>query len=64
MPISWNEIRNRAYKFVNEWKDETDEHAEAKTFWGFLPKTAKFPAAPFKPLSYKRLRTKIDFRFC
>jgi len=33
MPISWNEIRNRAYAFVNEWKDETDEHAEAKSFW-------------------------------
>ncbi len=33
MPISWNEIRNRAYAFINEWKDETDEHSEAKTFW-------------------------------
>jgi hypothetical protein len=33
MPISWNEIRNRAYAFVNEWKDETGEQAEAKSFW-------------------------------
>ncbi len=33
MPISWNEIRNRAYAFVNEWKDESDERAEAKSFW-------------------------------
>lgn len=33
MPISWNEIRNRAYAFANEWKEETDEHAEAKSFW-------------------------------
>ena len=30
---------------------------------GFLHKTAKFPAALFKPLSYKPLRTKIDFKF-
>jgi len=36
MPISWNEIRSRAYAFVNEWKDDTDEHAEAKTFWDEL----------------------------
>lgn len=33
MPISWNEIRIRAYAFVNEWKEETDESAEAKSFW-------------------------------
>ncbi len=33
MPISWNEIRNRAYAFVNEWKNEIDENAEAKSFW-------------------------------
>ncbi len=33
MPISWNEIRNRAHAFAKEWKDETDEHAEAKSFW-------------------------------
>ena len=33
MPISWNEIRSRAYTFVNEWKDETRERAEAQSFW-------------------------------
>ena len=33
MPLSWNEIRNRAYKFEKEWADETDERAEAKSFW-------------------------------
>lgn len=31
--LSWDEIRNRALKFQNEWKDETSENAEAKTFW-------------------------------
>lgn len=32
MPLSWNEIRNRSYAFVNEWKDEFSESAEAKSF--------------------------------
>lgn len=33
MKLSWEEIRKRAYKFSHEWKDETNESAEAKTFW-------------------------------
>jgi hypothetical protein len=33
MPLSWNEIRNRAFAFSAEWKDETSENAEAKSFW-------------------------------
>ena len=33
MPLSWNEIRHRAHAFANEWKDESDEEAEAKSFW-------------------------------
>src|ERR1035437_9823724 len=32
-PISWNEIRERAVKFVAEWRGETRENAEAQTFW-------------------------------
>src|SRR4030042_1025770 len=37
MPISLNEIRNRALQFSNEWKDESRERAEAQTFWnGFF----------------------------
>ncbi|WP_321999055.1 class I SAM-dependent DNA methyltransferase [Priestia megaterium] len=31
--LSWNEIRDRAIRFSKEWKDETSENAEAKTFW-------------------------------
>ena len=31
--LSWNEIKSRAAAFVHEWKDETQEHAEAKSFW-------------------------------
>jgi type II restriction/modification system DNA methylase subunit YeeA len=33
MPISWNEIKDRAVKFSNEWAEEASEDAEAKSFW-------------------------------
>jgi hypothetical protein len=33
MPLSWNEIRDRAVTFSREWKNEASEDAEAKTFW-------------------------------
>ena len=33
MPLSWNEIKSRAITFTNKWKDEANEHAEAKSFW-------------------------------
>ncbi|MBI3902314.1 MAG: class I SAM-dependent DNA methyltransferase [Nitrosomonadales bacterium] len=33
MPLSWNEIRNRAHELSKRWEDETSEDAEAKTFW-------------------------------
>jgi hypothetical protein len=33
MPLSWNEIRNRAHEFSKRWENETSEDAEAKTFW-------------------------------
>ena len=33
MPLSWNEIRNRAHEFSKRWEHETSEDAEAKTFW-------------------------------
>ncbi len=32
MPLSWNEIKDRALKFSREWADETAEDAEAKSF--------------------------------
>ncbi len=32
-PLSWNEIRSRAVSFVAEWRDETQENAEAQSFW-------------------------------
>ncbi|CAG4884595.1 protein of unknown function [Georgfuchsia toluolica] len=33
MPLSWNEIRDRALAFSKEWADESSEDAEAKSFW-------------------------------
>ncbi len=33
MPLSWNEIKNRAITFSHEWQNETSENAEAKSFW-------------------------------
>ena len=35
-PLSWNEIKERAARFVAIWKDETSEDAEAKSFWDGL----------------------------
>jgi len=32
MALSWNEIKDRAVKFSNEWKDDFNEDAEAKSF--------------------------------
>src|SRR5437899_2642078 len=33
MPLSWNEIRNRAITFSRNWSDASRERAEAQTFW-------------------------------
>ncbi|MGB3748516.1 MAG: DNA methyltransferase [Rhodanobacter sp.] len=37
MPLSWNEIKDRALRFSREWQHESSEGAEAKSFWdGFF----------------------------
>ena len=33
MPLSWNEIKDRALRFSREWANESAEDAEAKSFW-------------------------------
>lgn len=33
MPLSWNEIRNRAFSFSKRWADAHDELSHAKPFW-------------------------------
>ena len=32
MALSWNEIKDRAVRFSKEWKDTTNEEADAKPF--------------------------------
>jgi hypothetical protein len=32
MPLSWNEIKDRALKFSREWAEESSEDGEAKSF--------------------------------
>ena len=45
MPLSWNEIKHRAFAFSKEWKEETREEPVKKLSgdWGFIdlfwPKT-------------------------
>ena len=36
MPISWNEIRDRATVFARDWKDASYERGQAQTFWNEL----------------------------
>ena len=37
MPLSWNEIKDRALTSSREWKGEGSERAEAQSFWnGFF----------------------------
>ncbi|MGI8542813.1 MAG: type IIL restriction-modification enzyme MmeI [Aridibacter sp.] len=31
--LTQSEIRNNAFAFVNEWKDESRESAESQSFW-------------------------------
>ncbi len=33
MSLGWNEIRDRAAKFSNDWSEDSLERAEAQTFW-------------------------------
>jgi hypothetical protein len=33
MPLSWNEIKQRAIAFSQEWESETSEKSESQSFW-------------------------------
>jgi hypothetical protein len=33
MPLSWNEIKDRALAFSKRWQGETNEDANEKPFW-------------------------------
>lgn len=58
MPLSWNEIRSRAYTFVNEWDGETSEDAEAKSFYDDFFRV--FGVSRRKVASFEEKIKKID----
>ncbi len=58
MPLAWNEIRQRAIKFTNEWTATESESADKQTFWneffevfGIARKTVASFEAPVKKVS-------------
>ena len=60
MPLSWNEIKDRALRFSREWADEASEDAEAQSFWnGFFE---VFGVSRRRVASFERKVRKIDGR--
>jgi hypothetical protein len=58
MPLSWNEIKDRALRFSREWADEASEDAEAKSFWdGFFD---VFGVSRRRVASFERKVKKLD----
>ncbi len=58
MPLSWNEIKDRALHFSKEWADEVSEDAEAKSFWdGFFD---VFGVSRRRVASFERRVKKVD----
>ncbi len=60
MPLSWNEIKDRALRFSREWQQESSEDAEAKSFWdGFFD---VFGITRRRVASFEQPVTKADGR--
>jgi hypothetical protein len=58
VPLSWNEIKDRALRFSREWALESSEDAEAKSFWdGFFE---VFGVSRRRVASFERRVKKID----
>jgi hypothetical protein len=58
MPLSWNEIRDRATSFSREWQHAENEDAEAKSFWdGFFD---VFGVPRRRVASFERRVKKLD----
>jgi len=58
MPLSWNEIKDRALRFSREWADEASEDAEAQSFWnGFFE---VFGVSRRRVANFERRVKKID----
>ena len=61
MPLSWNEIKDRARAFSKEWEGASDERAQAQSFWieffnifGISPRRVATFEAPVKKLGGQR----------
>ncbi|HEX7325069.1 MAG TPA: type IIL restriction-modification enzyme MmeI [Rhodanobacteraceae bacterium] len=60
MPLSWNEIKDRALRFSREWAGEASEDAEAQSFWnGFFD---VFGVSRRRVANFERKVKKIDGR--
>jgi hypothetical protein len=58
MALSWNEIKDRSFKFSKQWENETSEDAEAKSFWdGFFD---VFGISRKRVASFEQIVKKID----
>jgi len=61
MPLSWNEIKDRARAFSKEWEGASDERAQAQSFWidffnifGITPRRVATFEEPVKKLGGQR----------
>ncbi|HEY8228886.1 MAG TPA: DNA methyltransferase, partial [Rhodanobacteraceae bacterium] len=60
MPLSWNEIKDRALRFSREWADEASEDAEAQSFWNDFFNVFGVPRR--KVANFEKKVKKIDGR--
>ena len=58
MPLSWNEIRDRAVQFSRKWKDAFSEDADAKSFMDDFFKV--FGIDRYRTASFEYKLTKFD----
>jgi len=58
MPLSWNEIRDRAIGFAREWKQAENEDADAKSFWDAFFEVFGVPRR--RVASFERRVKKLD----
>lgn len=60
MPLSWNEIKERALQFSRDWAQDSSEHAEAKSFWDGFFNIFGLPRR--RVASFERKVKKVDGR--
>ena len=58
MPLSWNDIRDRATRFARDWKDASYERGEAQSFWNEF--FAVFGMHRSRVYSFEKRVEKID----